>query len=126
MEELLSLIVTKRRLDPRYYELALPPSKPKSMQAQLLPSTALHTLNITEIHVIKRSKPLTDKKHQAASPPPHETKQPSLTKQRSMTLPGRAVNQRKTSQPSSFQTQTPPLGQKQTALPSSQKQTPVS
>lgn len=103
MEKLLSLIVTKRRLDPRYYELALPPSKPKSVQAQLLPSTALHTLNITEIHVIKRSKPITDKKHQA----------PLLldeTKQRSMTLPGRG--HRKTSLPSSIQTQIPPLNQK--------------
>lgn len=122
MEELLSLIVTKRRLDHRFYELALPPSKPKSMQAQLLPSTAFHTLNITEIHVIKRSKPITNKKHQAP-PPTGQTKEESLPRQRSMTLPGR---HRKASQPSSFETVKPSLNQKQAVPPSTEKQTPVS
>lgn len=117
MEELLSLIVIKRRLDPRYYELVLPPNKPKSMQAQLLPSTALHTLNITEIHVIKRSKP---QKH----PPPDKTKQPVLTKQRSMTMPGGQI---RTSPTSTVQEHTPPLNQKRTTKqPTTQKQTPVS
>lgn len=94
MEELLSHIVTKRHLDPRYYELALPPSKPKSMQAQFLPSTVLHTLNITEIHVVKRLKPLTDKKHQASyhkkqkiQSPPDQRIQSQSVDQKSMTLP---------------------------------------
>ena len=122
MEELLSLIVMKRHLDPRYYELVLPPSKPKSMQAQLVPTTALRTLNITEIHVVKRSKPLTDKKHHASSPP-DKTKQPLLTKQRSMTLPS---SQKRNGPPSSVQTQMPPLNQKRTPQPSTQNQTPVS
>jgi len=93
MKELSSYIMTKRHLDPHYYELALPPSKPKSMQAQLLPSTALHTLNITEIHVVKRSKPLTDKKHQAPAPPDQKKQSPDQRKrltssdQKSMTIP---------------------------------------
>ena len=121
MEELLSLIVMKRRLDPRYYELVLPPSKPKSMQAQLVPTTPLHTLNITEIHVVKRSKPLSNKKHHASSPP-DKTKQPALPKQRSMTLP----SNKKNAPPSSAQTQTPPINQKQTPQPSLLKQPPVS
>lgn len=122
MEELLSFIVAKRRLDPRYYELALPPSKPKSMQAQFLPSTTLHALNITEIHVIKRSKPLVDKKHQS-QPSADQAKKSQMTKQRSMTLPG---GQKKISLPSQVQTQTPPLNQKQTAQSSTQSQKPVS
>ena len=117
MEELLSFIVTKRRLDPRYYELALPPSKPKSMQARFLPSTALHTLSITEIHVIKRSKPLIDKKQQA----PAQKKQPKMTKQRSMTLPS---GQKNISPPSQVQTQMLPLNQKPTVQSSTEK--PVS
>ena len=122
MEELLSLIVTKRRLDARFYELVLPPSKPKSMQAQLLPSTALHTLNITEIHVIKRSKPIANKKHQAP-PPTDQTKQELQTKQKSMTLPGR---NKKISQPSSFETIKPSMNQQQSLPSPTDKQIPVS
>jgi len=70
MEGLLSSIVTKRHLDPRYHELVLPPSKPKTSQTQFLPSTQLHTLGITEVHIVKRVKPLADKKQQAQIPEP--------------------------------------------------------
>ena len=122
MEELLSLIMMKRRLDSRYYELVLPPSKPKSMQAQLLPTTPLHTLSINEIHVVKRSKPVTNKKHSASSPP-DMTNQPLLTKQRSMTLP---AGQKKISSSSLVETSTPPINQKRTEQFSPQKQTAVS
>jgi len=61
MEGLLSSIVTKRHLDPRYHELVLPPSKPKTAQTQFSPSTQFHTLGITEVHIVKRVKPLADK-----------------------------------------------------------------
>ena len=122
MEELLSLIVMKRRLDARFYELVLPPSKPKSMQAQLLPTTALSTLSITEIHVVKRSKPLTDKKHHASSPP-DKTKQSVMTKQKSMTLPS---SKKRNAPPTTCSTETPPLNLKLTTQSSTQKQTPVS
>ena len=121
MEKLLSLIMMKRRLDSQYYELVLPPSKPKSMQAQLLPTTPLHTLSINEIHVVKQSKPETKKKHSASSPP-DMTKQ-SSTKQRSMTLPG---SQKKISSSSLVETSTPPLNQKRAEQFSSHKQTAVS
>ena len=92
------------------------------MQAQLLPTTPLHTLSINEIHVVKRSKPETKKKHSASSPP-DMTKQPLSTKQRSMTLPG---GQKKISSSSLVEKSTPPLNQKRAEQFSSHKQTAVS
>lgn len=121
MEELLSFIVTKRHLDPRYYELALPPSKPKSMQAQFTPSTVLHALKINEIHVIKRSKPLANKKHQTTQPPLDQKKGPQLNKQKSSTLP---TGQKKISLGQTSQTSL--ITQEPIVQSSNQKQIPVS
>lgn len=116
MEELLSNIVTKRHLNPRYHELVLPPSKPKTVQTQFSPSTQLCTLGITEIHVVKRVKPLADKTQQAPSLPPNQRRSVPILPKGSVP----PTEQNKTAIPRDQKIATQPSAQTQ------QKQAPVS